>query len=620
MYKKRNVELLAPAGTFDIFQSVIDAACDAVYCGGERLNMRMIRKGYNLSDRELKEAVAMAEDRNKCLYITFNSLLEEDDLTEASDYLDFLQEIRPHGLIVQDLAIVKLAREKQIDIPLHSSVMMNIHNLDQIRFLEEHGFRRVVLSREMSLDQIRFMAENSDMELEYFTHGDMCVAHGSQCLYSSYLFGMSSNRGRCLKPCRWPFTVSGLPGAPSFPLAVKDLNMYGVLGQMVNAGVHSFKIEGRMRDKEFITALVNRYGEALDRVLDDPLASLADNPEDLDEFKKRDFSTGYAFGRPGRSNINSRGEGSGMFYSTGKMFSTPTEETPIPLNKRSEPKSDSTAKGRNLKLRVRVESVEQADLALEAGVDRIYLSTEPFAPLSPPSMTEIGKLSERCTEQGCELFLSHPKMSDRYQSELFRCILAKNPPLDGFLISHTGSFTYLQGSGYRIACDSSMNSANSKAVALLQECGAESCTASLELPYPQLLALPGACRREDGKDPLELLLHGRPTLMYMDHDLGGEERDGYELIHSAGSLPVRRDCWGRYHLLPEKELSLLPRLEELITSGYTSFRVDVQGYPRVAAGQLLSAVRRSLDYPGRAIEQFCSLRSIGGGFTYGGHQ
>ena len=326
IFNGRSLELLAPAGTFDIYKTIIDSRCDAVYCGGEVLNMRLIRKGYNLSNEELKEAVYLANERDKKVYITVNSLLDPSELTQAEDYLSFLEEIQPHGLIIQDAAVLDFVNRKKLNLTLHSSVMMNIHNLDMIRFFEKQGVSRVVLSREMSLKDIRELSARTDMELEYFTHGDMCVAHGAQCLYSSWLFGMSGSRGRCLKPCRWPYSRPGTEEDKPFPLAVKDLSMYSYLSDMILAGVSSFKIEGRMREKEFIAKLINRYGEALDRFLEDPYGASHGDPEDMEPFKKRDYSSGYAFGTPGVENINTRGEGSGKFYSTGKMFSTPTRK------------------------------------------------------------------------------------------------------------------------------------------------------------------------------------------------------------------------------------------------------------------------------------------------------
>jgi len=624
VYNGRPLELLAPAGTFDIFRDIIDSRCDAVYCGGRILNMRMIRKGYNLSNEELKEAVALAEERGKKVYITLNSLLDRDELSQAEEYLDFLQEIQPHGLIVQDAAVLELASRRNITLPLHSSVMMNVHNLDMIRFLEKHGVTRVVLSREMPLSAVRDLSGRTDMELEYFTHGDMCVTHGSQCLYSSWLFGMSSNRGRCLKPCRWPFSQPGTPGAPPFPLAVKDLNLYGHLSDMILAGISSFKIEGRMRQKEFITDLVNRYGEALDRFLEDPLGGARPDGTAMEPFTKRDYSSAYAFGNPGMKNINTRGEGTGKFYSTGKMFSEPTEELEIRLPEGSGTTETAGVTGRpegkSPALSVRVNSLRQAVQALEYGPGRIYLSAEPFAPDRLITLEEAAELRERCRQAGCELYLSLPRMMSDPQNDLFRDYLAKEPPFDGILVSHSGAFEYIDPARYALACDASMNLSNPEAVRFYaRTAGIRGWTSSLELPGDFLTALPAGVRELGCPAEGEVILHGRPTLMYMDHDISDRKADREDLVTPESRLTVRRDIWDRYHLLPHKELSLLPRLPELTEGGYHWFRLELQNYNKEEADRILSACRQALAEPDRGAALLADLKSEGGGYTYGAH-
>ncbi len=617
-WNNRSLELLAPAGTFDIFRQICDSACDAVYCGGQSLNMRMIRKGYNLSNEELKQAVELAREKGKRTYITVNSLLDPAELNQADEYLDLLQEISPDALIVQDPAVIAMAKEKGMSIPLHGSVMMNVHNPDMIRRLERWGISRVVLSREMSLDQVRTLSLQTDMELEYFTHGDMCAVHGSQCLYSSYLFGMSSNRGRCLKPCRWPFSGASEP----FPLAVKDLSLYSHLSDMILAGICSFKIEGRMRAADFIVPLINRYGEALDRFLDDPVAHAHAERTAMEPFKKRDYSTAYAFGRPGQANINRRGEGSGKFYSTGKMFSTPTRESRHSLDDEPAGSPPGAAAGPHADLifSVKVGSVEQALRALDFAPYRIYLSVEPFAPEIPASRKELSELASGCHEKGTELFLALPRMTGEGQKELFETLFASHPALkgalDGLMIGHAGQFEWTAASGMNIHCDSSMNLYNSRAAAFMAAQGASGWTPSLELPFDSLLALP-AGRKTAGSMEAEPVLHGVPTLMYMDHDVSGTGADEFVLDTGESSLRIRKDAWERYHLLPETEYSLLPRLEELSAAGYSRFRLDLQDYGVDEMGPLLAAVNQALDKPEQGAEILKNLKSVRGGYSYG---
>ncbi|WP_339158456.1 U32 family peptidase [Paenibacillus sp. FSL W8-0186] len=328
-FNGKEVELLAPAGTFEIFKEVIRANCDAVYFGGPSLNMRMMRKGYNFSRPEMVEAIELAHGLDKRVYVTVNNLLNEGEIEEAREYLRFLEQAGPDAMIVQDFAVLALIQDMGLQLPVHSSVMMNVHNREMIEALSQMGVTRIVTSREMDLKTTRYLRETTGMELEYFIHGDMCSVHGANCYFSSLVFGMSSNRGKCLKPCRWDYRVKkdGYVYPSEYPLAVKDMFMYEHIPELIHGGVTSFKIEGRMRDTEFVLMLVNAYGDAIDRYIDDPVGfERSRDTQLLYDNRKRDLSTGYAFGRPGLTYMNKRYEGTGKFYSTGKVFSTPTEE------------------------------------------------------------------------------------------------------------------------------------------------------------------------------------------------------------------------------------------------------------------------------------------------------
>ena len=624
-FNGRPLELLAPAGNFDIYKDVIQSSCDAVYCGGQVLNMRMIRKGFNFSNEELKEAVDLANENSKKLYITVNSLIDPSEMGQAEEYMAFLQELQPHGLIVQDMAILSLAKKMGVTVPLHSSVMMNVHNIDMIRFLERQGVERVVLSREMSFQDVRLLSEQTDVELEYFTHGDMCVCHGSQCLYSSWIFGMSSNRGRCLKPCRWPFSLpeseSGSAGDKPFPLAVKDMNLYSHLGDMIAAGVSSFKIEGRMRNKEFIVELVNRYGEALDRFLADPLGGDRSDPEDMEAFKKRDFSTGFAYGNPGLENINTLGEGTGKFFSTGKMFSTPTKEKDAVIpSSAAETDAAAPVKSSRLKLSVRVNSPEQARAALKGGAGRIYLSLEPLAPAKPASLNEIEELSVLCSGNKAELYLALPRMTDDRQGVLLREYFEKKPAAAGVLAGNSGVFEFIDTEVYSLVCDYTMNIYNGKAAAFFTSQGATEWTPSLELPFASLQALSADAESAGAVSAGEAVVHGLPSVMYMEHDVSNRGEDEVHLDTEVSRLTIRKDWWERYHLLPHKELCLLPRMAELIAAGYGSFRLELQAYGIRETEALVSLYNKALNSPEKAEELFSSLETTAGGFTYGAHQ
>ena len=221
-------ELLAPAGTLETVEAVLCAGADAVYVGGKSLNMRMHRSSYNLDDQQLADAIALAHSRKRKLYLTLNSMIVEDELPQVRAALSIIGRLKPDAIIVQDLAVASLAREICVEIPLHASTMMNVHSIESAQALQMLGFTRVVTSRDIPLHEVRRIGEGSGLEMEYFVHGDMCIAQSSQCYGSGLLFGESSNRGRCMKSCRWKWELLSPDaqhptGKPTYLLARKDL-------------------------------------------------------------------------------------------------------------------------------------------------------------------------------------------------------------------------------------------------------------------------------------------------------------------------------------------------------------------------------------------------------------
>lgn len=581
-FNGKPLELLAPAGNFDIFKSVVETKCDAIYFGGQQLNMRMIRKGYNFTNEELKEAVQLGKANDKLSYITLNNLLDTKDIEVAKEYLQQLEDIKPDAIIVQDFAILELIQQLGLKLPVHASVMMNVHNLPMIQRLKEKGVSRVVLSRETTLAQVAYYHSHTDVELEYFTHGDMCVAHGAQCYYSSMIFGMSSNRGKCLKPCRWNFN-------DAYPLAVKDLSLYPYLPEMIQAGITSFKLEGRMREKEFITNLINCYGDAFDRYIEDPLGfdRLKDNQNIIDQ-RKRDLSVAYAFGNPGAANINTRWEGTGKFYSTGKMFSTPTEELNIDQAQIDKVKEQffthsaeittSTASKASkavtpTKLSVRVNSVEQAELAIRLGVDRIYLAADVYLPQKAFTIDNIKKLS--AIKGSAELYASTPRMMDQLHFEQYANALPKlKESIDGLLVTNLGAINAFKTLEIPMVGDYSLNVFNPLAAAFYKKEGLKSVTASLELFAADLSEL------LNGSEDMEIVVHGPMAAMYLEHDLysamGHEESSVLYLANEAGKFPVYKDIFGRNHVQGTHNLCLLPVMDSIKNANAAFVRIEGQ--------------------------------------------
>lgn len=638
-FNGKEVELLAPAGTFEIFKEVIAANCDAVYFGGPSLNMRMMRKGYNFSFEQIIEAVQIAHSLGKKVYVTVNNLLNEGELEEAADYLRFLENAGPDAIIVQDFAILELIRELGLSIPVHSSVMMNVHNIEMVEALKELGVTRVVTSREMDLASTRYLQAQTGMELEYFIHGDMCSVHGANCYFSSMVFGMSSNRGKCLKPCRWDYRVKkdGLIYPSEYPLAVKDMYMYEHIPELIHGGITSFKIEGRMRDTSFVLMLVSAYGDAIDRYIADPVGfERAKDRDVLYENRKRDFSTAYAFGRPGLSNINKRYEGTGKFYSTGKVFSTPTEERELGEKRLNEIRSFWSAytgtqrvTAEPPEISVHVNNVTQAKAALAAGADHIYLSGDVYEPDHAFTKEEIKQLAAIKGE--AKLYICLPRMMTELQFDIYDGLLSgERLPIDGVMVTNLGAVRKFSDKGYPLIGDFNLNVYNKLSAGFYSKMGVTRLTASMELPAIDFRAL-----LAETPVPLEAIVHGSPALMYMEHDLYentevlepiGEEDNTYVansvlvLKTDKGESPVYRDVHGRNHLTLAKELCLLPLVRELKEAGLAVFRIEGTTYRPEQLAAIVAAYKTAVNEPERAEELLAALNPIYAGYTLGALQ
>lgn len=643
-FNGKEVELLAPVGTFEIFKEVIKANCDAVYFGGPSLNMRLMRKGYNFTLEEITEAVKIAHSLGKKTYVTVNNLLNEGEIEEAKAYLQFLESAGPDAIIVQDFAVLALIKQMKLSIPIHSSVMMNVHNVEMVKALKELGVTRVVTSREMDLHTTRYLQAVTGMELEYFVHGDMCSVNGANCYFSSLVFGMSSNRGKCLKPCRWDYRVKkdGNVYPSEYPLAVKDMFMYEHIPELIHGGITSFKIEGRMRDKDFVVMLVNAYGDAIDRYIDDPAGfERSKDTGLLHENRKRDFSTAYAFGRPGLSNINKRYEGTGKFYSTGKVFSTPTEERELGVKRLDEIRDKwseaAEARGGDLQhaapsapeVSVHVNNKAQAKAALEAGADHIYLSGDVYEPDRPFTKAEILELA--AIKGSAKLYVCLPRMMTELQFEIYDALLSgERLPIDGVMVTNLGAVRKFASKGYPLVGDFNLNVYNRLSAGFYSELGVERLAASLELPLQDFTAL-----LSETPVPLEAIVHGSPALMYMEHDLYentevfepiGEEDNKFVdnsvlvLMTDKGENPVYRDVHGRNHLTLAKELCLLPLVKELKEAGLSVFRIEGATYRPEQLARIVAAYKAALANPEIAAELFAGLEPVYAGYTLGALQ
>lgn len=296
-------EILAPAGSMDAFKAAIANRADAVYLGGQMYNAR--QSAANFDEQEIANAVRIAHRYKAKVYVTVNILLNNGEIEEAARYLKFLYNAGVDGVIIQDLGLLYLAREAVPHLKLHGSTQMTIHNLPGTQFFAERGLERVVLARELSLEDIATIRQGSNVELEVFVHGALCICYSGRCLMSSMIGGRSGNRGRCAQPCRLPYQLiqsngESIQTAGDYLLSPKDLCAIDILPELVASGVHSLKFEGRMKRPEYVATVIRIYREALERCLADPenFKATTEEKKQLAQVFNRDFSEAYYRGNP----------------------------------------------------------------------------------------------------------------------------------------------------------------------------------------------------------------------------------------------------------------------------------------------------------------------------------
>ena len=300
-------ELLAPAGTMEKLQMALAYGADAAYLGGTQFGLRAF--GGNFTNDEIRAAVQLAHGMGRKVYVTVNVFPHNDDLVALPDYLRFLAEAEVDAVLVADLGVFMCAREVAPTLPVHISTQANNVNWRTVRAWQELGAERVVLARELSREEIREIRRQTDVELELFVHGAMCISYSGRCLLSSYFTGRDANRGGCAQSCRWQYALveASRPGE-YYPIAEdergtyimnsKDLCLLPYLDEVVASGIDSLKIEGRMKSVHYVASVVKAYRMALD-------AACAGTPyevreewiEELGKVSHRAYTTGFFFGK-----------------------------------------------------------------------------------------------------------------------------------------------------------------------------------------------------------------------------------------------------------------------------------------------------------------------------------
>lgn len=287
-------ELLAPAGSPEALDAAISEGADAVYLGLRSFNARM--RSANFAFNQFEATLQAAHDRGRRIYVTVNTVFEERETDRVYQLLQYLDRLKADGVIVQDLGIIKMARENFPSLSLHASTQMNLSSSKGCHFLSRQGFKRVVLARELSLEEIQAIRQNTSMELEVFVHGALCVSASGLCLFSSYLGGKSANRGACTQACRRLYDSDLGKG---YFFSPDDLQLIDYVPRLMDIGVDSFKIEGRMKSAEYVGTVVAAYRQLIDNCAGDEERALAKSKAMLQaDFARRKTSFFMEGGNP----------------------------------------------------------------------------------------------------------------------------------------------------------------------------------------------------------------------------------------------------------------------------------------------------------------------------------
>jgi len=312
IYNKRVLELLIPASCLEVLKTAVIFGADAIYIGGEEFGLRAKAKNFSMED--MKEGILFAHERGVKVYVTVNIFAHNQDLEGVRQYLEELKEIAPDALIIADPAIFTMAREIMPNTDIHISTQSNNTNYGIFQFWNSLGAKRVVTARELSLVEIEEIRQNipDDMEIETFIHGAMCISYSGRCLLSSFMANRDANQGTCTHPCRWKYSLmeESRPGEympvyenerGTFIFNSKDLCMIEHIPEMIEAGIDSFKVEGRMKTALYVATVARTYRLAIDDFLKDPeyyKSRLTFYKSEISKCTYRQYTTGFFFGKP----------------------------------------------------------------------------------------------------------------------------------------------------------------------------------------------------------------------------------------------------------------------------------------------------------------------------------
>jgi len=282
--RMNKIELLAPAGSLEALKVACECGADAVYFGGTKYSARA--NAGNLTDEEITEGIRYAHIRGVKIYITINTLVFDREMEAVINYIDFLVKADVDAVIIQDMGLANRIREEFPELDIHASTQMTIHDINGAKLLKDMGFKRIVLARELSLEEVISIKNKVGIEVEVFGHGALCISWSGQCLMSSMIGGRSGNRGKCAQPCRKKYNSS-------FSLSTKDLNTIDFIDELIKSGVTSLKIEGRMKNSEYVAVTIFNYRTAIDAAYSNSEFNTRLPNYELEATFNREFTKGY---------------------------------------------------------------------------------------------------------------------------------------------------------------------------------------------------------------------------------------------------------------------------------------------------------------------------------------
>lgn len=308
--KVNKVELLAPVGKLENAYAAIENGADAIFVGGKLFNARQFADNFN--DNELEEIIKYCKLRGVKVHVTVNTLVKNEELPAMYEYLKYLAALQVDALIVQDLGVARMVKKHFPTLTLHASTQMSAHSIQDVELLKAEGFERVVLARELSLEEIKEIKAKTGIEIETFIHGALCYSYSGQCLFSSFIGGRSGNRGRCAQPCRMQYSLhkNGEQVVDNLHLlSPKDICAIDLIPELIEAGIDSFKIEGRMKSPEYVASVVKEYRKYIDQALENA-SNYQVAEEDVAQlqsiFNRGGFSQGYYHQKAGRDMLTEK--------------------------------------------------------------------------------------------------------------------------------------------------------------------------------------------------------------------------------------------------------------------------------------------------------------------------